>query len=214
LILTEVKSGQAARLAKAGFGFALARQRLAKRSCRAAESVRFLFLLNSSSTKPHRLLPSARWAWHAGQVSGIVRTHVAQSEDVAMERSHYSVQPTEKHFELDLDQLLHPAQAFEDPKQVVEDPDLTLNEKRAILASWASDACAVEATPALRHPPGVLRAITIDDVLEALRTLDRQAKPDAACVGWARRQERRRSFQEFRKRCTRKDEDPGQTLSG
>jgi hypothetical protein len=37
----------------------------------------------------------------------------------------------------DLDQLLHPAQAFGHPSEVVNDPDLTLNEKRAILASWA-----------------------------------------------------------------------------
>ena len=48
-----------------------------------------------------------------------------------------------------LDDLLHPAQAFSHPSDVVNDPDLTLNEKRAILASWASDACAVGSTPAL-----------------------------------------------------------------
>jgi hypothetical protein len=43
----------------------------------------------------------------------------------------------------DLNQLLHPAQAFGRPSEVVNDPDLTLNEKRAILASWASDAIGV-----------------------------------------------------------------------
>ena len=53
----------------------------------------------------------------------------------------------------DLDELLHPAQAFSHPSEVVNDPDLTLNEKRAILASWASDACAVEAAPSLRVGP-------------------------------------------------------------
>ena len=47
----------------------------------------------------------------------------------------------------DLNDLLHPAQAFSHPADVVNDPDLTLNEKRAILASWASDACAVESVP-------------------------------------------------------------------
>ena len=52
---------------------------------------------------------------------------------------------------LALDSLLHPAQAFEHPSQVVNDLDLTLNEKRAILASWASDACAIEAAPSLRR---------------------------------------------------------------
>jgi hypothetical protein len=34
----------------------------------------------------------------------------------------------------DLNDLLHPAQAFSHPADVVNDPDLTLNEKRAILA--------------------------------------------------------------------------------
>jgi hypothetical protein len=54
---------------------------------------------------------------------------------------------------LDLNDLLHPAQAFSHPSDVVNDPDLTLNEKRAILASWACDACAVDSEPALRYAP-------------------------------------------------------------
>jgi hypothetical protein len=75
---------------------------------------------------------------------------------------------------LDLDALLHPAQAFTHPSEVVNDPDLTLSEKRAILASWASDACAVEAVPALRQAPGT-SPVRFDDIMDALRTLDRQA---------------------------------------
>jgi hypothetical protein len=78
--------------------------------------------------------------------------------------------------EFDLDSLLHPAQAFEHPSHVVNDPDLTLNEKRAILASWASDACAIEAAPALRSAPGGKKTVRFDDVMEALRTLDKQAQ--------------------------------------
>ena len=74
----------------------------------------------------------------------------------------------------DLNQLLHPAQAFGRASEVVNDPDLTLNQKRAILASWASDACATEAAPGLRsNPRGAL--VWFDDIMEALRTLDRQA---------------------------------------
>jgi hypothetical protein len=76
--------------------------------------------------------------------------------------------------DFDLDQLLHPALAFGHPSEVVNDPDLTLNEKRAILASWASDACAVEAAPDLRTRPGGV-PVRFDDIMEALRTLDRQA---------------------------------------
>ena len=74
----------------------------------------------------------------------------------------------------DLNQLLHPAQAFGHPSEIVNDPDLTLNEKRAILASWASDACAIEAAPDLRsNARGA--PVRFDDIMEALRTLDRQA---------------------------------------
>jgi hypothetical protein len=75
----------------------------------------------------------------------------------------------------DLDGLLHPAQAFGHPRNVLRDPDLTLNEKRAILASWASDACAIEAAPTLRRPPGAERPVPFDDIMDALRALDRQA---------------------------------------
>jgi hypothetical protein len=75
----------------------------------------------------------------------------------------------------DPNDLLHPAQAFEHPSHVVNDPDLTLNEKRAILASWASDACAPEAASHLRCAPGGKQPVLFDDVMDALRTLDKQA---------------------------------------
>ena len=75
----------------------------------------------------------------------------------------------------DLDALLHPARAFAHPIDVVCDPDLTLNEKRAILASWASDACAVEAAPDLRVSSSG-NAVRWDDIMDALRTLDGEAE--------------------------------------
>lgn len=71
----------------------------------------------------------------------------------------------------DLDALLHPAKAFAHPMDVVRDADLALNEKRAILASWASDACAVEAAPALRET-AIGTVVCWDDIMDALRTLD------------------------------------------
>jgi hypothetical protein len=91
----------------------------------------------------------------------------------------------------DLDSLLHPAQAFEHPSYVVNDPDLTLNEKRAILASWASDACAIEAVPALRCAPGAKKPVRFDDVMEALRTLDKQAQQGGDAAARYRRVLRR-----------------------
>jgi hypothetical protein len=118
---------------------------------------------------------------------------------------------SEKLFDLDLDDLLHPAQAFEHPRDVVQDPDLTLNEKRTILASWASDACAIEAAPALRCAPGGRRAVAVDDILDALRTLDKQAN-EGARASWARRQARRRSVEAFRLRRTRRNDGSGHGL--
>jgi hypothetical protein len=78
---------------------------------------------------------------------------------------------TENRKDFDLDRLLHPAGAFRSPVEVVNDPDMTTQEKRAILASWASDACAVEAAPDLRQPAGS-SPVRFDDIMDALKRLD------------------------------------------
>jgi hypothetical protein len=115
-------------------------------------------------------------------------------EDVAMETGARQ----ENDFPLEIEALLHPAQAFAHPRDVVDDPDLTVNEKRAILASWASDASAVEAAPALRRMPGGASVVSIDDILAALRALDRIAQ--AANADTVRRRARRWSIDAFRDR--------------
>lgn len=72
---------------------------------------------------------------------------------------------------LDMTALLHPADAFSHPMDVVEDCDLTSYEKRAILSSWAADACAVKEVSELsRSLPGAV--VSFDDILDALRVLD------------------------------------------
>ena len=77
--------------------------------------------------------------------------------------------------ELDLDDSLRPADAFTHPQEVVCDPDISVNKKRAILASWASDACAVEALPGLRRNPAG-RTVTFDEIMDALKELDEEAR--------------------------------------
>jgi hypothetical protein len=72
------------------------------------------------------------------------------------------------------DDLLHPARAFARPSDIVDDPDLTLNEKRAILAAWASDACAAEVNPVLRRTDDG-RTASWDEVMDALKELDLRA---------------------------------------
>jgi hypothetical protein len=117
-----------------------------------------------------------------------------------------------KPFDLDLDDLLHPAQAFAHPRNVVADPDLTVNEKRAILASWASDACAVEAAPALRCAPGSREPVSVDEILEALRDLDRKARESSMQPARLRRRTRGTAglLRPFRRK---NDGDPDHGLS-
>jgi hypothetical protein len=72
----------------------------------------------------------------------------------------------------DFNALLHPGTVFDHPRDVVSNTSLNTQEKRAILASWASDAAAVASCPALRSPEGLRQPVTIDEILEALCTLD------------------------------------------
>jgi hypothetical protein len=88
----------------------------------------------------------------------------------------------------ELEALLRPAAAFDQPEDVVQDPDLTLEEKRAILSSWASDACVVDSRPAMRLPPGAKRLVRFDEIVDALRSLDRGPLPK-----WKRVLRRQRS---------------------
>src|SRR5262249_17315979 len=110
--------------------------------------------------------------------AGTLRYPCCSREDVAMRKDRFI--PTSgcsgDQRDPDLDAFLRPAQAFEHPMKVVTDPDLTVAEKRAILTAWASDACAVEAEPALRQAPGSPRQVEFDDVMDTLRTLDRQGE--------------------------------------
>ncbi|WP_380879437.1 hypothetical protein ACFB49_22230 [Sphingomonas sp. DBB INV C78] len=66
------------------------------------------------------------------------------------------------------------------PFDVVRHPSLEPEVKRAILASWASDRSAVTDQPALRRPPGVKQAVSVDDVFAAMRALDERLASGAS----------------------------------
>ena len=72
----------------------------------------------------------------------------------------------------DFDYLLHPGARFDHPRDVLAHSGLTPAEKRAILASWASDASAIASCPSLRAPKGLKAPVTIDEILNALCALD------------------------------------------
>jgi hypothetical protein len=79
-----------------------------------------------------------------------------------------------------LDRLLNPARFYKHPRDVIDDRRLGLSEKRAILSSWASDACAVASMPALRQIPGAPTQVPFDDIMEALQRLDELARVPAS----------------------------------
>ena len=108
-----------------------------------------------------------------------------------------------------------PGDVFRHPREVPMHPTLSYEEKRGILASWASDAHAVESFPALRCLPGSrAEAVPVDTVLAALNELD--AYDDAGRVkrqsGKPPAQRRSRPFSEvrhaFRLRRPDDDDDP------
>jgi len=67
---------------------------------------------------------------------------------------------------------IHYCGSLRDPSELVHHPHLEPEVKRAILASWASDAFAVRSSPTLRHPPELPHPVAVRDVLEALKRLD------------------------------------------
>lgn len=62
---------------------------------------------------------------------------------------------------------------FRHPFDVARHPSLEPEVKRAILASWASDAAAVKNKPAMRRMPHSRHVAPVDDVMAALKFLDR-----------------------------------------
>ena len=72
--------------------------------------------------------------------------------------------------------MSQPLSRLTHPFDVARHPTLEPEVKRAILASWASDASAVPDQPALRRPADIGKPVPLDDVLAALRVLDRDGQ--------------------------------------
>jgi hypothetical protein len=70
-------------------------------------------------------------------------------------------------------QIGRPFWRFSYPHQVVGNPSMSPDEKRAILAAWASDEHAVESLPTLRHLPGTPFPVTFSSIMKARMQLDK-----------------------------------------
>ena len=71
-----------------------------------------------------------------------------------------------------LDRLFDPSRYFSHPQDVLTDNRFDIQEKRAILASWASDACAVESMPGVAPAAGADKPVAFDEIMDALCELD------------------------------------------
>lgn len=73
-----------------------------------------------------------------------------------------------------LERCLRPGVGFSHPRDVLKDPLLDDAEKRRVLASWASDASAVQDEPTMRWLLGTPEPVRLSEIREALDRLDRQ----------------------------------------
>lgn len=71
-----------------------------------------------------------------------------------------------------LERWLRPAIGFNHPTDVLKDPGLDLDQKRAVLSSWASDASSVRDEPTMRWLLGTPEPVRLADVRDALERLD------------------------------------------
>lgn len=69
---------------------------------------------------------------------------------------------------------VRPAIGFTIPDDVVKDPHLSSDAKRAILTSWASDASAVQDEPGMRWLLGTPEPVPFAEVRDALLALARR----------------------------------------
>ena len=73
--------------------------------------------------------------------------------------------------------VFYPVSHYNSPDDVLNDVKLSIDEKRVILSSWASDMYVVESQPALRQVPGIPHRLILDDILAALKQLDDEDDP-------------------------------------
>lgn len=100
--------------------------------------------------------------------------------------------------------LAAPGDVFGHPREVLEHPKLTRGQKRAILASWASDANAMVDAPDLRCLSGSRgEPVPLDAVLHTLRMLDGERAPKARRSGAPR--DRRRPRLSLLRRSIKRD---------
>ena len=107
------------------------------------------------------------------------------------------------------------------PQDVVREPRLLVEDKRRLLASWASDDRAVLGNPTLRQLPNGA-VVSLSSILDALKQLDSVARSTAiktTAAGYSRRHNEmltkwRRKDDVLRRRWDDDDDDPPPVPAG
>jgi hypothetical protein len=104
------------------------------------------------------------------------------------------------------DLLSRKSPVFAHLDEVLDDQELKLADKRSLLASWASDALAVEDSPSLRQLANGA-VVRVDDIMAALKSLDLNEPGQEASLRFFQSFARRGSKATARRRNQRAEDD-------
>jgi hypothetical protein len=102
---------------------------------------------------------------------------------------------------------------FAHPDEVLSDGELNIEDKRALLASWASDAFSIENSPSLRQlKSGAV--VRVDDIMEALKSLDEPRREAAFTISQSFARRAGKPIVRRRNRSPQDDNEPPPPAAG
>jgi hypothetical protein len=102
---------------------------------------------------------------------------------------------------------------FAHPSEVLSDQDLSIGDKRSLLASWISDAFAVENSPSLRQlASGAV--VCVDDIMDALKSLDEPHREAAFTISQSFERRGSRPIARWRNTGRGDDDEPPPPAAG
>jgi hypothetical protein len=114
---------------------------------------------------------------------------------------------------LPADDLLLRKSVFAHPDEVLNDLELSIENKRSLLASWASDAYSVENSPSLRQlASGAV--VRVDDIMAALKSLDESRHEAGFTVSRSFARRGTKPVARRRSRGSRNDDEPPPPAAG
>ena len=102
---------------------------------------------------------------------------------------------------------------FAHPDEVLRDRGLSIEDKRALLASWVSDAFSIENSPSLRQlKSGAV--VRVDDIRDALKSLDEPRREAAFTISQSFARRAGKPIARRRNRSPHDDDEPPPPAAG